>query len=187
MAQGIIQVSPIGLEDRIDLTIDPALIDLDKLKETLLLPDRYAVEQVRRGGHYFKGHGYIEVIVSSPDIPEVETLPSVTPIYTSESSKDFKTRTVFLSDILVNGVSAIKEEDKERKATIEIKEIKEEKSVAFQMRIEANTIEMLGSMVVRDLKTHNVWMAGEHIKGLREALGNAERLVFDAINGETQR
>src|SRR5882762_5052019 len=124
MPQGIIQVSPVGLEDLIDLTIDPALIDLGELKEVLLLPDRYTVEQVKPDKfHYQDGHGYVEVIVSSPDIPEVpdgEALPIVTPCYLSEPSEDFKTRTVSLDDIMVSATSALKEEDKQRNRVIEI-------------------------------------------------------------------
>lgn len=128
MAQGIIQVSPSAVEDFIDLTIDPALINLSKLKEVLLLPDRYTVEQVRHR-EFCILNGYVEVIVSSPDIPEIEEsakLPYVSPCYCYEHiSEDGKTRTFFLSDILIDGVSVIRGEDKERKATMEIKEVKD--------------------------------------------------------------
>lgn len=128
MAQGIIQVSPSAVEEFIDLTIDPALIDLGKLKDVLLLPDRYTVEQVRHR-EFCILNGYVEVIVSSPDIPEVEEdamLPHVSPCYCYEHiSEDGKTRTFFLSDILINGVSVIREEDKERKVTIEIRDVRD--------------------------------------------------------------
>lgn len=124
MAQGIIQVSSNAFKDYFDLTIDPALIDLGKLKEAFLLPERYQVDQVRRAAYW---HIYdIEVVVSSPDIPEVpdgKALPTITPYFFAESNDDFRTRTTSLSDILIDGVSAIREEDKGRKVTIEIKEV----------------------------------------------------------------
>lgn len=124
--QGIIRIEPVVVKEYIDLTADPALIDLNKLKESLLLPERYVVEQVRRYMPYNLDNPLIEIIVSSPDIPEVpqgEALPIVWFWYGYETSEDRKTKTVFLSDIRINGVSAIKEGDKQRKMTVEIKEV----------------------------------------------------------------
>lgn len=127
MAQGIIQVSPSAVQDFIDLTVDLALIDLGKLKDVLLLPERYTVEQVRHN-EFSILNGYVEVVVSCSDIPEVtqgETLPSVTPWFSCEFNEDYKTRTIFLSDIKIDGVSAIQEDDKDRKVTMEIKEVRD--------------------------------------------------------------
>jgi hypothetical protein len=133
MAQGIIRISPSALKGIIDLTVDPALIDLGKLKEALLLPERYTVEQVKPGPRYYYSSGHdVDVIVSSHDIPAMknhsEMLPLVIPFYYSENSEDRKTVTISLVDIMINGVSAIKEEDKGRKMTVDIKETKEEKN-----------------------------------------------------------
>jgi hypothetical protein len=129
MPQGIICVNPISaFKDYFDLTIDPALINLGKLKEALLLPDRYTVERVHKP-IYGPYRDSAEIIVSCLDIPEIaagEALPTVTPCYLNENSEDFKTRTISLSDILINGVSAIKEEDKACKVNMGIKELAEE-------------------------------------------------------------
>jgi hypothetical protein len=125
-SQGIIRIEPVLVKDYIDLTADPALIDLGKLKEVLLLPERYIVEQVRRYMPYNLDKPIIEIIVSSPDIPEVaegESLPIVLPWYTYETSEDRKTKDVSLADIMINGVSTIKEGDKQRKVIVEIKEV----------------------------------------------------------------
>lgn len=125
MAQGIIQVSPSAIKDFIDLTIDPALIDLGKLKEVLLLPDRYTVEQVRHR-EFCILNGYVEVIVSSPDIPEVEdgkALPSVTPWYSCDYTEDYKAKAWFLLDLKINDASAIREEDKQHKFMVEVKDV----------------------------------------------------------------
>jgi hypothetical protein len=124
MAQGIINVSLSALEGIIDLTIDPALIDLGKLKEILLLPDRYTIDRVAKSA-WRKDCVYITV--SSPDIPSMknhsEMLPIVTPFYCSENGEDHKTRIFSLLDIKVNDVSIIREEDKGRKMTVDIKEV----------------------------------------------------------------
>lgn len=121
--QGIILIEPIVVRDYIDLTADPALIDLGKLKDVLLLPERYVVEEVR---HIHVYYDLALIIVSSPDIhkvPEDEELPHVTLCCLHENCGDGKTRTVSLADIKINGVSVIKEEDKQRKVIVEIKDI----------------------------------------------------------------
>lgn len=134
MSQGIICITDLAaFKDTFDLTIDPALIDLGKLKEALLLPDRYIIERVHKPLYLYRDSA--EIIVSSPDIPEWqgETLPTVTPCHCYEHiSEDGKTRTVSLSDILINGVSAIKEEDKKRKKVVVIKEVKDVSAIAHE-------------------------------------------------------
>lgn len=130
MAQGIIHIDGLDrFKDHFDLTVDPALIDLGKLKEALLLPERYTVEQVvrKRSNHF----DYAEITVSSPDILQGYPLPNVTPCYLNENSEDGKTKTISLHDILINGVSAIREEDKERKVTIEIKDTHASRDTQF--------------------------------------------------------
>jgi hypothetical protein len=128
MPQGIICISPItAFKDTFDLTIDPALIDLGKLKEALLLPDRYTVERVNKP-IYGPYRDCAEIIVSSPDIPESqgESLPTVTPCYLSTTSSEApKTYIISLQGILINGVSAIREEDKEHKRIRGFKEVKD--------------------------------------------------------------
>lgn len=124
MAQGIIRIDALDeFKDYFDLTVDPALIDLGKLKDVLLLPERYTVEQVirKRSNHF----DYAEITVSSPDILQGYPLPNVTPCYLNENSKDGKTKTISLHDILIDGISVIREEDKERKVTIEIKGVRD--------------------------------------------------------------
>lgn len=126
MAQGIICITPItAFKDYFGLTIELALIDLGKLKEALLLPERYTVEKVERA--FYNGYKDCAAItVSSPDIPEVvqgEPLPNVLPCHFSVIGSDSPNAyNISLQDILIDGVSAIREEDKERKVTIEIKE-----------------------------------------------------------------
>jgi hypothetical protein len=125
MPQGIICISPItAFKDTFDLTIDPTLIDLEKLKGALLLPNRYIIERVNKPARY---RDSAEIIVSSPDIPESQgEMPNVSPCYLSTTdSESPKTYTVSLQDILINGVSAIREEDKQKKRIIEVKEVKE--------------------------------------------------------------
>src|SRR5580765_5672815 len=130
MAKGIICITPIAIKEDIDLTVDPSLVDLDKLKEVLLLPERYVVEEVKHGHLQLRNvyHDYVEITVSSPDIPEVsedEALPDVMPCYLCENSEDRKTSTISLEDIKVNNISVIKEDDKKLKRAIKIKEYKE--------------------------------------------------------------
>jgi len=153
MPQGVIEIShPDAFKDHFDLTIDPALIDLDKLKERLLLPERYTVEQVRRSKPvYGIQRDCVEILVSSPDIPEAQgEMPNVTPCYFSvTSSDDPKTYTVSLQDILINSVSAIREEDKERKVIIEYND-------AIEVKEDARNTQFAGfaKLVMGELLTY---------------------------------
>jgi hypothetical protein len=112
MGKGIIRVDPKKLKDDFEINIMrsnprdvyPIDCELAMLKAVLLLPAHYNVDSVKQVHQNLFDSDFVEITVSSEDIPDVpngETLPSVEPWYL-RSDKGEVTLTKVLIDPLAH-------------------------------------------------------------------------------------